>query len=752
MKKDYVSEVMGSTRILSHGKVLSLTQGFSLPNKQAFSIFAVPKQGSEISGNTIILSVRLNQDEEASDVPVLLNEWSTLAIEEIAANQNDVLSQVDIYWGSGNYIENGVCKVTTAPTAKQGLVYSGEAQALVNAGVGTGVVQYKLDDGEFSANIPTATNVGVYQVSYKVVDPNGLNEESDVQNLRCAIAEKFVNNPTIELTPSSFTYNGSACVPEVVVKDGDRVIPSNEYTVEITNNVNAGTANVVIRDNIAGNYEVLGTTTFDIAKASRTISFASIPESLNVEESEEISATPSAGASDGTITYSSSDETKISVDGNEITGVAVGSATITATISEGANYLGASVTSNSIAVSVPAPSHAYVDLGLPSGTLWCTTNIGATNPEDYGLYFAWGETTGYESAAARNQALGIDTGFDEDSYTEVQEDVLPNNKDAAYVNWGNNYKMPSLVQCTELADNCTFTYTQVNGIGGFVVEGTNGNSIFLPFAGIITGNENNSIGEGAYMHTRTGFKVEGVSGDFQLIIVKDEEPSAAAAPNVGYSGCLIRPIYVGNSPTPQPLPTGDIVDLGLPSGNIWASKNLGAQSVTDGGLYYCIGETTGYASVEARNTASGRNDGFTKEAYEALGGTQLEVGTLPLAKDAANAALGGNWCIPTRADLEEIIDNCTRSLIEVNDVVYLKFTATNGNSIVFPFAGYAAEERVVYNKLYAAIATSTIPELGNENEGWRDYVYMDSVIGERDFGEMDIFFGRSIRPVQKIPA
>ena len=359
MKKDYVNDVMSSTRILSHGKIADLSKGFVLPSKEAFSIFLMPKQGYEITDPAILLNVRLSQDEDASNVPVLLNEWSALAIEEIAAGQQSVLDSVDIYWGGGNYITNGSCKVITAPTAKS-LVYNGEVQELVNAGVGSATMMYSVNDGEFSANIPTAANVGVYDVKYKVVDLNGLNADSPVETVRCAIAEKFINNPTIELTPSSFTYNGSACVPEVVVKDGDRVIPASEYTVEISNNINAGTANVVIRDNVAGNYEVLGTTTFNIAKASRTISFVTIPKSLGIDESSVVAAVPSAGVNDGTISYSSSDSTKISVEGNVITGVDSGNATITAAISEGTNYLGATVTSSEITVSESLNTNQYL--------------------------------------------------------------------------------------------------------------------------------------------------------------------------------------------------------------------------------------------------------------------------------------------------------------------------------------------------------------------------------------------------------
>ena len=337
----YIPEYISASRIVAHGKIESLANGFSLPNKEGFTIYARPKVGAEIATPDIVLSVKCMTDDKAAEIPVTLNEWNKLYLESIAPNA-DILESVDLYWGTGFSIVKGKGKYYTEPTAVS-TRYSGEAQALVTAGSGTGVIKYRLKGGEWSDSVPTATNVGVYQVEYKM-EANDLYEGIEPKTLRCTIAEKFVNDPTIELTPSSFTYNGSPCVPSVVVKDGQRVIPTAEYTVEITNNINAGTANVVIKDNIAGNYEVIGSTTFNIAKAARTISFVSVPSTLDEEETAVIAATPSAGANDGSISYSSSDSEVLAVDGNVVTAVASGNATLTAAISEGQNYLGASVT------------------------------------------------------------------------------------------------------------------------------------------------------------------------------------------------------------------------------------------------------------------------------------------------------------------------------------------------------------------------------------------------------------------------
>ena len=136
------------------------------------------------------------------------------------------------------------------------------------------------------------------------------------------------------------------------------------------------------------------------------------------------------------------------------------------------------------------PDHEYVDLGLPSGTLWATCNVGANAPEEYGDYFAWGETepkdvyswSNYKWCNGSHNTL---TKYcTESDYGTVDNKVeLDPEDDAAYVNWGENWRMPTLDQQTELRTECTWTWTTQNGVNGYLVTGPNGNSLFLPAAG-----------------------------------------------------------------------------------------------------------------------------------------------------------------------------------------------------------------------------------------------------------------------------
>ena len=143
--------------------------------------------------------------------------------------------------------------------------------------------------------------------------------------------------------------------------------------------------------------------------------------------------------------------------------------------------------------------HEFVDLGLPSGTLWATCNIGADSPEDYGDYFAWGETetkdwydwSTYKWCNGIEETMTkycTDSSFGYNGFTD-DKTKLDLEDDAAYVNWGPAWRMPSKAQYEELTNSnyTTTTWTTQNGVKGWLItskrEGYTDNSIFLPAAG-----------------------------------------------------------------------------------------------------------------------------------------------------------------------------------------------------------------------------------------------------------------------------
>ena len=140
-------------------------------------------------------------------------------------------------------------------------------------------------------------------------------------------------------------------------------------------------------------------------------------------------------------------------------------------------------------------SHEYVDLGL--SVKWATCNVGATTPEGYGDYFAWGETTPkttYDWSTYKycNGTWNTMTKYCTDSYygTVDNKTTLELTDDAAHVNWGGSWRMPTKAEQDELIYNCTWTWTTQNRVNGYkVTSKKNGNSIFLPAAGY----RNNSL-------------------------------------------------------------------------------------------------------------------------------------------------------------------------------------------------------------------------------------------------------------------
>ena len=146
----------------------------------------------------------------------------------------------------------------------------------------------------------------------------------------------------------------------------------------------------------------------------------------------------------------------------------------------------------------PDSHHPHmIDLGLPSGTKWACCNVGATKPEEYGGYYAWGETE--EKDDYNDVTYLYSTGVDKTGdglYDDWHEDtghlgiwqnlgeISGTEYDVAHVKWGGNWCMPTWDDIQELLDYCNHVWTTLNGVNGYKFTGSNGNSIFFPAAGI----------------------------------------------------------------------------------------------------------------------------------------------------------------------------------------------------------------------------------------------------------------------------
>ena len=165
-------------------------------------------------------------------------------------------------------------------------------------------------------------------------------------------------------------------------------------------------------------------------------------------------------------------------------------------------------TYNGMAYAVaPQPQSDWVDLGLPSGLLWAKCNMGATAPEEYGNYYAWGETQSKIEYSWYTYRYGIGynyltkycniSDFGHNGFTDTLT-ILEPNDDAACVNIGNGARTPTEAEWTELIQHCTGEWTTQNGVDGYRFTGSTGNSIFLPAAGQHDASGSSIVGEGMW--------------------------------------------------------------------------------------------------------------------------------------------------------------------------------------------------------------------------------------------------------------
>lgn len=129
----------------------------------------------------------------------------------------------------------------------------------------------------------------------------------------------------------------------------------------------------------------------------------------------------------------------------------------------------------------PDHNHPHaIDLGLPSGTKWACCNVGASSPEGYGGYYAWGETS-EKSYYDRDTYAYYNSNTVE--YVYLGSDIAGSSYDVAHVRWGGSWIMPSVERLEELFNYCTREWTTLNGVNGILVTGPSGGQIFLPAAG-----------------------------------------------------------------------------------------------------------------------------------------------------------------------------------------------------------------------------------------------------------------------------
>lgn len=177
----------------------------------------------------------------------------------------------------------------------------------------------------------------------------------------------------------------------------------------------------------------------------------------------------------------------------------------------------------------------YVDLGL--SVKWASCNLGSSTPAGKGGYYAWGETSTKTEYSEKNYAY-----YKEGSgYTDIGKNIAGTQYDAATVNLGKDWRMPTKDEVKELCDKCTFTYGEVDGVKGYYATGKNGNSIFLPCYGYKSGRWDYDEDQGYFW-----FGEDGSSRGNHLWLIEGEAYWGSSTQK--YCGLQIRPVYSPSSP------------------------------------------------------------------------------------------------------------------------------------------------------------------------------------------------------------
>lgn len=175
----------------------------------------------------------------------------------------------------------------------------------------------------------------------------------------------------------------------------------------------------------------------------------------------------------------------------------------------------------------------WVDLGLPSGILWAAYNVGATSPEDYGGYYAWGETeekSYYGASNYRHFDLSSNT------YINIGQDISGSKYDVASIKWGYGARLPKLSEISELINKCIWKNSSLNGVTGSIVTGPNGNSIFIPYAGMKYKDEHWNPGIKSYTMSST------IVVETENYSLRDEGGIVDIYDSCREDGCSVRPV------------------------------------------------------------------------------------------------------------------------------------------------------------------------------------------------------------------
>ena len=423
-----------------------------------------------------------------------------------------------------------------------------------------------------------------------------------------------------------------------------------------------------------------------------------------------------------------------------------------------------------ISISGSARGHDYVDLGLPSGTLWATCNIGANKPEGYGNFYAWGETSAKNTYNWESYRYAQGTSWNDprltkycsksdqgnNGFADNLTTLLPKD-DAATANWGKGWHSPSRAQWEELLEYTTNKLIKQNGVAGCLFTSKkNGRTLFLPAAGNRIDSELNDAG---YDCSYWSQSLDTRFPDCAWIISYDwDDCNIYHAPrDIGYN---VRPVR--EEARQRKLAAEKkhkYIDLGLPSGTLWATCNIGASKPEDYGDHFAWGETQTKSSynVESYKYSQGSfkkdnglvNPRLTKYCNKSdMGnnGFTDNLTELQASDDPAAVNWGNGWHTPTKEQWQELLDNTINLWTTQNDVLGRLFIAKNGKTLFLPAAGACVDSQLNYANSFGCYWSKSLYTGAYPLYAWELYFRSDLCEVAEDGYRCH---GISVRPVRE---
>ena len=466
----------------SDEETVSITDGVAIAKKEGIASITV-KAGNQLAGCRVVVQKAQGGEVGGGDkievTEIQLNKTEITVVTGLSEQLEVVkllpenATEKTVVWESDN---TDIALVIPQDATVNGVFYKGGRVTGKNPG--TTIVRALAGVAKAECKV-TVTSGGSVTIESLSIDPSPVSLAIDEEKILTAVVTPSNAKAEVvwKIDNEKIAVVGSINEKQAKVQG----LSAGKTTVTATAGGKSATCEVTVTGG-SGNVQV------------QSITLDKTTLKLEVGQSAQITATIlPENAHDKSIIWTTTDPYNAYVNGGKVTGYGVCEATITAT-SVSNPQVTATCKVSIVAAGSGGGSETgieAVDLGLSSGLKWGSMNVGASKPEDYGNYYAWGETETKTKYTTSNYKFGPVKYSEITLYSKYEtklggdkKTVLEAEDDAASANLGNGWRMATFAEWKELRESCTWTWTQRNGINGMLVTGPNGKSIFLPASGV----------------------------------------------------------------------------------------------------------------------------------------------------------------------------------------------------------------------------------------------------------------------------